>query len=192
MVILQLSNSAPSCLPVGSPVTFISSLQHAFLFTKVYSVPPLPSAGVCQMSPDVSNSIGLYDMPFTSNKLQQRVLYSLVPLHRSHYTHKHTHTPSVGFLASVCCEQEGRESLSQTQIKFYTTHTSDQAGQVGALDWINNNIEMLHVWGCAEPQLSGASETLQDACSHKNTHAHHCSNDGMLCNPSMPSTTFSS
>lgn len=97
MIILQLSYSAPSHLPVGSVVTFISSFQHVFLFTKVYSALPLPSAGVCRMSPDVSYSIGLYDMPFTSNKLQQSVFYNLVPLHRSHYTQKHTH-PRFGFL----------------------------------------------------------------------------------------------
>lgn len=75
MVILQLPKSAlslslslPRASPVGSPLTFISSLQRAPLFTKVYGAPPLPSAGVCQMSPDVGNSIGLHDAPFFTSQ----------------------------------------------------------------------------------------------------------------------------
>ena len=110
MVILQLPKSALSlslASPVGSPLTFISSLQHAPLFTKVYGTPPLPSAGVCQMSPDVGNSIGQHDVPFflPPNKLRR----SDALLCRTSLFAEHKRTPSVGCLVSVCCEHEARE-----------------------------------------------------------------------------------
>lgn len=128
MLILQLSNSAPSRLPVSSVVTFISYPQHVFLFTKVYSALPLPSAGICRISPDVSYSICLYDMPVTANKIQQSVLYNLTPLHSSHYTHTHKFAhPQLGFLHQY--------AVNRTTTSHYCRPKSNFTARIQATKW---------------------------------------------------------
>lgn len=92
---LSLSLSLASL--VGSPLTFISSLQRAPLFTKVYGAPPLPSAGVCQMSPDVGNSIGLHDVPFY---LQQAPAECRAPV--SYILVRRAQTHTLGRVSRIC------------------------------------------------------------------------------------------
>lgn len=180
MVILKLSKSALCCFPLwqSSPLR-----QSPPACITVHSAAPLPSAGVCQMSPDVRNSIDLSDVPFTSNKLRQRValscrtvLFPLIVL----TTHKHTPLSRVSCISMLWTWSPRVIILDPNLILQHAYEWASGTGRCIGPNKQHRGVACVAVLNLRCQVQLRHGRMLAHILTEMHTHAHICSNEGRL------------
>lgn len=115
----------------------------------------------------------LDDLPFTCNNLLQSVAPEshLALLLHIFVVNTHILSRQSGVLHWHAVNTRLANHYPGPKSNFYSTRTSNQAGQAMTSNWIT--LEVVSACGGAESQLLGACETLQHVHCHINTHATH-------------------